>query len=213
MISSTSFFVRDIDDSPWTLLKSRNDDKTSDRCDKLLRSTDDRIDGNRDVGIDQGRNLDGMNRPGFAGRLSKHIATLGPLGYAPIAPGTFGSFFAMVFYFVLKPSFPVQVLLLIVVSAVGTIAAHRAEKLLKEKDSSHIVIDEFAGYAVSIIALPQTLMFSVAAFLLFRFFDILKPPPVRWIERKLPGGFGVVADDLMAGVYANLALQIWMHFI
>jgi phosphatidylglycerophosphatase A len=144
-------------------------------------------------------------------RILKNIATLGPIGYLPIAPGTWGSLFAVLFYYLLKPPFPVQLFLIISVTAIGTIAAHSAEKVLNEKDSGHIVIDEFAGYAVSILALPVTLTFLAAAFLLFRFFDILKPPPVRWIERTFPGGAGVVSDDLMAGVYTNLLLQIWIH--
>lgn len=144
-------------------------------------------------------------------RILKNIATLGPIGYAPIAPGTFGSLFAMIFYYLLKPPFPVQLFLIISVTVIGMIAAHTAEKVLNEKDSGHIVIDEFAGFAVSIFMLPGTLLFLAAAFLLFRFFDILKPPPVRWIERTCPGGTGVVADDLMAGVYTNLLLQIWIH--
>ncbi len=152
-----------------------------------------------------------MNQPGPGQHILKHIATLGPTGYAPVAPGTFGSMFAMVFYYFLKPSLPLQLSLLIIVSVVGTIAAHETERMLNEKDSSHIVIDEFAGYAMSILVVPQTFFYLFAAFLLFRFFDILKPPPIRWIERTLPGGSGVVADDLVAGVYANLALQIWMH--
>ena len=144
-------------------------------------------------------------------KLLTHLATLGPTGYAPIAPGTWGSLFAMVFYYLLKPSFSTQVFIVIVVSVVGTIAAHQAEKILNQKDSGHIVIDEFAGYALSIFSLPSAIPYFVAAFLLFRFFDILKPPPIRWIERILPGGIAVMADDLMAGIYANAVLQIWIR--
>ncbi len=152
-----------------------------------------------------------MNQHSLGQHILKRIATLGPTGYAPVAPGTFGSMFAMVFYYFLKPSLPLQLSLLIIVAVVGTIAAHETERMLKEKDSSHIVIDEFAGYALSILIVPQTFFYLLAAFLLFRFFDILKPPPIRWMERNLPGGAGIVADDLMAGVYTNLALQIWMR--
>ncbi len=143
--------------------------------------------------------------------ILKNIATIGPTGYAPVAPGTWGSLVAMVLYYLLKPSLIAQVLIVIIVAVVGTIAAHQTEKMLNEKDSSHIVVDEFAGYAVSVLMLPGTLSFLFAAFLLFRFFDILKPPPIRWMERNLPGGTGIVADDLMAGVYSNVVLQIWKH--
>lgn len=143
--------------------------------------------------------------------MLKNIATLGPIGYIPVAPGTFGSLVAMLFYYFFNPSVSAQIILIIVISIVGAVASHRAEKMLNEKDSSHIVIDEFAGYGLSVFMLPGTFQFLLAAFLLFRFFDILKPPPVRMIERTLPGGIGIVADDLMAGIYTNLVLRIWMY--
>lgn len=141
----------------------------------------------------------------------KNIATLGFIGYLPKAPGTFGTLAAAIFYGILKPSLPVSIVILIAVIIIGAIAADQTEKLLGEKDSGHIVIDEFAGYAVSIIFLPATLSWHIAAFILFRFFDILKPPPIRKIERAFPGGIGVVADDLMAGIYVNMILQLWKY--
>ena len=142
--------------------------------------------------------------------LLKNIATLGFIGYLPIAPGTFGTFAALVFFALLKPSSPVHVLLVILITALGIIASSRAERILNEKDSCHIVIDEFAGYALSILLLPYTLSSLVVSFLLFRVFDILKPPPIRWIERTIPGGAGVMADDLFAGVYTNLVMRAWI---
>jgi len=142
--------------------------------------------------------------------LLKNIATLGFIGYLPIAPGTFGTFAALVFFALLKPSSPVHVLLVILFTALGCIASSRAEKILNERDSSHIVIDEFAGYALSVLLLPHTLSSLVVAFLLFRFFDILKPLPIRWIDRTIPGGFGIMADDLLAGVYTNLVMHGWI---
>jgi phosphatidylglycerophosphatase A len=141
--------------------------------------------------------------------ILKNFATLGFIGYLPFAPGTFGSLVAAVFFAILSPSFPAHLVLLIAITVAGAFASHRAEKMLEEKDSSHIVIDEFAGYALSILYLPSTLPFLIAAFILFRVFDILKPPPIRWIERTLPGGAGIVADDLMAGIYTNALLQAW----
>ena len=139
-----------------------------------------------------------------------YLATLGFIGYLPVAPGTFGSLAAMVFFLFLRPSLPLHILILVVVAAVGTLASHRAEKVLNENDSSHIVIDEFTGYAVSLLWLPLTLSYAFSAFLLFRFFDILKPPPIRWIERKIPGGAGVMADDVLAAIYTNIILQVWI---
>ncbi len=140
----------------------------------------------------------------------KNIATLGFIGYLPLAPGTFASLAAFLFFLSLKPSFPAQVSLLIVFVIAGTAAADCAEKILGEKDSRHIVIDEFAGYMLSVLFLPRTIPCFFAAFLLFRFFDILKPPPIKWIEKNLPGGVAIVADDLMAGIYVNALLRLWI---
>lgn len=145
--------------------------------------------------------------------LLKNLATLGFIGYLPIAPGTFGSLAAMIFLGFLKPPVNIHVFLIIAFTVIGTIASHKAEKLLNEKDSRHIVIDEFAGYTLSIILLPPTLPHLFAAFLLFRFFDILKPLPIRWIESTLPGGMGIMADDLMAGIYTNALIQIWIFLV
>ncbi len=141
--------------------------------------------------------------------ILKNIATLGFVGYLPVAPGTFGTAASLVFFLLVKPSFSFQLLLLALFVTIGFIASDRAEQILKEKDSSHIVIDEFAGYAMSVLALPPTFTFLLAAFLLFRVFDILKPPPIRWIEKVLPGGAGIMADDVIAGIYTNALLQVW----
>jgi phosphatidylglycerophosphatase A len=141
--------------------------------------------------------------------ILENLATLGFIGYLPVAPGTFGTVAAAISLAVLRPSFSVHLFFLIAVIVIGTIASHRAEEILNEKDSSHIVIDEFAGYGLSVLSLPLTLPYIIAAFLLFRFFDILKPPPIRWIEKVLPGGAGIMADDLMAAMYVNAALHVW----
>lgn len=141
--------------------------------------------------------------------ILKNLATLGFIGYLPFAPGTFGTIAAVIFFALLKPPFAVHFFLLIAIALFGAFASHRTERMLNEKDSSHIVIDEFAGYSLTILSFPFTLPYLISAFLLFRFFDILKPPPIRWIEKILPGGAGIMADDLMAGIYANALLQVW----
>ncbi|MGD1075786.1 MAG: phosphatidylglycerophosphatase A [Thermodesulfovibrionales bacterium] len=141
--------------------------------------------------------------------ILKNIATLGFVGYLPIAPGTFGSLAAMAVFVFLKPGNATAVSLAALIVLIGIPSAHHAEKLLQEKDSGHIVIDEFAGYALSVLFLPPVASYYIAAFFLFRFFDILKPPPIRNIERILSGGIGIMADDVMAGVLTNALLQIW----
>jgi phosphatidylglycerophosphatase A len=103
-------------------------------------------------------------------------------------------------------------MLLIPCILIGVLSSGDAEKVLG-RDSSHIVIDEFCGYLMSVLFLPKEALFLFAAFVMFRLFDIIKPPPIRSIERVLSGGFGVMADDIMAAVYANISLQVlWRLF-
>ncbi|MBI4838346.1 MAG: phosphatidylglycerophosphatase A [Nitrospirae bacterium] len=142
-------------------------------------------------------------------KLYKSIATLGFIGYLPAAPGTWGSAVSLLLIILLKPSDSWLVLITTLLFILGWLASHNAEKSLG-KDNTHIIIDEFCGYLVSVLFIPQNTEYLLAAFFLFRFFDILKPPPVRRFEITIPGGLGVMLDDVMAGVYANICLQIYM---
>jgi phosphatidylglycerophosphatase A len=99
----------------------------------------------------------------------------------------------------------------VVVILLGTWTAERMEKEWG-KDSSKVVIDEVAGMCVSLLFLPVSIIWTGAAFVLFRFFDIVKPLYIRRME-AIPGGWGVMADDLLAGIYTNLLLQIAVHSI
>jgi len=94
-----------------------------------------------------------------------------------------------------------------VVSVVGVWAAHQAERVLGQKDPAAIVIDEVAGMALAVLAFPLTLPTLAVGFLLFRLFDITKPFPARASQRA-PGGLGVMADDLIAGLYAAIVLGL-----
>ncbi len=140
-------------------------------------------------------------------RLLKHIATLGFVGYLPGAPGTYGTFLALLFIYALEPSSILLLLLILSLFILGTVASHSAEISLKEKDSTHIIIDEFAGYLVSVSFLETGIASYVLAFVFFRIFDIFKPPPVNYLEEYFKGGFGIMVDDLMAGIYANIATR------
>ena len=103
--------------------------------------------------------------------------------------------------------------LTIVVTVVGMWAANVSDRYWGTHDSGRIVVDEVAGYFVTIVAFDRTnLAILMGGFVLFRAFDILKPPPVRWLDQHLPGGVGVVVDDLAAGVYAAivLAAMTWL---
>ncbi len=140
-------------------------------------------------------------------RLCKLISSVFYIGYLPVAPGSMGSFAALFLYYFLKES-PVALGIAIAVCfSLGLLSAGKAEELFGGKDSDEIIIDEFTGMLVSLYLLPPTIGYVVGAFLLFRFFDIVKPVPVGNLER-LKGGLGVMADDLMAGLYANLILQL-----
>lgn len=140
------------------------------------------------------------------------VATLGPVGYSPYAPGTIASLLGFVFFMSLPLVQLQHSVVAIILFVVGLRAAASAEKTFAEKDSGKIVIDELAGYAFATIGLPRNWGFALAAFLLFRFFDILKPLGIKRLERSLEGGASVMADDLLAGIYTNIILQIFLFF-
>ncbi|MFH1014948.1 MAG: phosphatidylglycerophosphatase A [Nitrospirota bacterium] len=127
----------------------------------------------------------------------------------PFAPGTFGTLAAVFFMVALKPSVLAHIALTVFFIIAGILSSNKAEKLFGQKDSRHIVIDEFAGYMASLLFLPLSWGYIISAFVLFRFFDILKPSPLRRLEDVFNGGFGIMADDMGAAVYTNLVLQLW----
>lgn len=127
----------------------------------------------------------------------------------PLAPGTFGSLAGVIFIWAVRPDDFWQVVIIIACFIVGVICSHAAEKEFGQKDSPKIVIDEFVGYLVSIAFLPLAFEYIISAFFLFRFLDILKPSPIRNIQGHFHGGLGVMLDDVAAGVFTNLILQLW----
>jgi phosphatidylglycerophosphatase A len=140
----------------------------------------------------------------------RFLATAGYLGTSPKAPGTVGTLGAFPFvYLLLSQTTPVVymgVSFLFVLGAVLVCHFYEAEK--KTHDSQEVVIDEWAGFLVTMTWLPVTWQSFVLGFLLFRVLDIFKPPPIRWIDQKVKGGLGVVADDIAAGLIANFILQL-----
>ncbi|MBQ9274450.1 MAG: phosphatidylglycerophosphatase A [Succinivibrio sp.] len=143
-----------------------------------------------------------------------HLIALGfGSGLAPKAPGTFGSLAALpICMFMLYTPWPLLLLLCLVTMVVGTMAADKAEAAMGTHDNSAIVVDEFLGMFIAIIGYPADWRLSLLAFVLFRFFDILKPFPVNLADRKIKGGLGVMTDDVLAGVYAALSAQIIFAF-
>jgi phosphatidylglycerophosphatase A len=147
-------------------------------------------------------------------RLALLLATWWGVGYVPRAPGTAGTIAAIPFFLLLS-RLPLSVYLPCVlgIGLVACWAAGEAERIFREKDSQRIVIDEAVGLFITMTALPPTWPYLIGGFCLFRCFDILKPPPIRLIERKVKGGYGVVLDDVLAGIYAQISLRIIAAFL
>ena len=136
------------------------------------------------------------------------------IGLAPVAPGTFGSLPGLLLAWGLV-SLGGQLALAAGIACVvlaGTWSAHALSERLGLKDPGVIVVDEIAGQMVTLIGIQLSGSVLAAAFVLFRAFDVLKPPPARQLE-ALPGGFGIMADDLAAGVYANIALRVALAWL
>jgi phosphatidylglycerophosphatase A len=149
--------------------------------------------------------------------LAVAVATVGGIGLVPVAPGTFGSLVAVPLLpglaVVRDGSFAGYLALLAALVALAIWAAGRAEVILGEHDHSRIVIDEVAGLAVAGLFLPGTWTAAGLGFLLFRFFDVVKPFPAGLIDGRIEGGAGVVGDDLVAGVYAGLAGRLVLALV
>ena len=150
-----------------------------------------------------------MNK--FADILLCNLATLGPIGYLRPAPGTIGSLVALVTgYLIARFSLGVLVAAILAISILGIFAAERYGQITGKKDASEVIIDEVAGQWIPLVIIPLEIEWYIAAFLLFRFFDISKIGPVGHAE-KFTGGVGVMADDLVAGIMA--ALVLWLSAI
>lgn len=140
------------------------------------------------------------------------LATLGPCGWAPIAPATAGSaVVTVVAWFLPVPAWPIFAALLAAGTALAVWVAGEAEKQLGH-DAKPIVIDEAVGQTLALLLVPHSILAFAIAFVLFRIFDVWKPLGARQIQ-KLPGGFGVVADDVIAGLLACAVLHLgaWAH--
>lgn len=144
---------------------------------------------------------------GFGNLLVKIVATVCFIGYIPFAPGTWGSLAALLVVWYGGLATPQLVMVLAGVCIAGVLSAHAGRHVFGEEDSPRIVIDEFAGYMASVLFLPLSAGYMIAAFILFRALDIVKPPPIRQAERFFPGGWGVMIDDLIAGILTNVLLQ------
>lgn len=142
------------------------------------------------------------------------FASWGGLGFAPKASGTFGTLGAIPFFLVLaRLPFGLYLLTVLSFTLLACSISGKAEVIFGEKDSGKIVIDEVAGYLITMAGVPVTLSAVLWGFLFFRLFDVVKPQPARWLDRNLKNGYGVVLDDVAAGLYAcaatHLVLSLW----
>jgi phosphatidylglycerophosphatase A len=144
----------------------------------------------------------------------KIISTSLGIGYIGKGAGTYASVFTcFLWYFLLANGYEMKFAPLIVtlfLTVIGIISANKVE-ILWGKDHNRVVIDEVAGMCISLLFIPLSIKYVIAGLILFRFFDIVKPLGVRQLE-KWPGGWGVMADDVLAGIYANIILQAVVFF-
>jgi len=135
-------------------------------------------------------------------------------GLAPKAPGTFGTIAAIPLYFLIAQfSLPVYFLIVLASFAVGVYLCGYASKYMGVHDHGGIVWDEFVGLWIALFAAPAGVQWVVLGFVLFRIFDIAKPWPINWLDKKVAGGFGIMIDDVLAGLFALLVLQGVAFFI
>jgi phosphatidylglycerophosphatase A len=139
------------------------------------------------------------------------LATVFGLGYAPVAPGTAGTAGAVVIYYLLfaARSWWAYVVIWLALLGLSFWAAQKVQDAQGRDDPQIVVIDEAVGYFAAMFLLPPTWGYMIAAFLIFRAFDVIKPFPASYFDKKVSNGVGIVMDDVAAGIYTNLVLQLF----
>jgi len=149
------------------------------------------------------------------GTFLHFLATGFYIGYLPMAPGTWATLLLGIPLCLALKQLGEGVYWICTAAALllSVLSSGFVERSLEEKDPSFVVIDEIVGFLFTMIHVPPSLATLVCACGLFRLFDILKPPPIRKLEQKLPGGWGITLDDVLAGFYANLTIQILIFLL
>jgi len=142
-----------------------------------------------------------MNR-----KIIQLIATFFNLGYLPL-PGTAGSLAGLLIYFLIAANNLIYLIVLVLLLILGFYTSGKSEEFFNQKDSRKIIIDEVCGMLLSLFLLPISIPIIISAFLFFRAFDAIKPPPADRLQ-NLPGSIGIMLDDITAGVYTNLIIQL-----
>lgn len=158
--------------------------------------------------------LNNYNKSDWRRKISVTLATWFGMGLLPVAPGTYGTLGAVPLLIGLNflgTAARGVFLLCFILSAIRVCENYQAR--VKQDDPPEVVLDEVAGFCLTLFLIPFTWLTLLAGFFLFRFFDILKPFPIRLVERRFKGGWGIVADDLLAGLYANLSLRIIIFWL
>lgn len=155
-----------------------------------------------------------MSLQGLTSFVARAIATAGGAGYSPVAPGTCGTLVAVPLAWVCRGIDTWAFLgVVFLVTGAGIAAAHIADQVWKTHDSGRIVIDEVAGYLLTVAFVDRGSWWVLGVgFFIFRALDIIKPPPVRWIDENLPGGAGVVLDDVAAGAMGAVIMVALVHW-
>ena len=162
------------------------------------------------------KNLENSSQDSFKLMVAYFLSTGFFAGKSPVAPGTVGTLVGLIpilIYWTKGGQYQLlnQISITVAVFLIGIWASTVVVESYKEKDPEYIVIDEIAGYMVAMIGFTPTWQHLLLAFVVFRFFDIVKPPPVRFFE-KLPSGFGVMADDVVAGIYTWIVMFIAVKY-
>lgn len=147
-------------------------------------------------------------------RVILFLSSNAGLGYAPVAPGTFGTLAGLpVFYLLAGLPAPLYLLTWTALLFLAFWVAERAGAIYGVADDGRIVIDELVGYLVTVALLPFSWTTALLGFVCFRCFDIVKLPPARWFDRHVKNGYGVVLDDVIAGIYGALALRLLLLWL
>jgi phosphatidylglycerophosphatase A len=143
--------------------------------------------------------------------LSKTVATFFGIGYFPVAPGTLTSAIIVVLYkfFLHRLSWPIYLALFFALFALGIWVSDITSRILEKRDPRTVVIDEAAGQFIALFLISPQWTLCAASFLLFRFFDIVKPFPIKRVE-TFPGGFGIMLDDLLAAIFAGILINLYL---
>ena len=147
-------------------------------------------------------------------KLANYFSTVVKIGYLPLAPGTWGSLVALLIWYIIigHISSIALIALIIIIFALGVYTSSIIEIDLVKKDPSIVVIDEWVGQWIALMFLPKSIVWGIVAFALFRLFDIWKPYPINKLD-NIKGGIGVMLDDVLAGIYALIGVQLLRYFI